>query len=505
MLKILSTSQIREADQATISNEPIASIDLMERAATACFEWIKFHFHEQTTFTVIAGVGNNGGDALVVARLLRFAGYDLHTFLVQYSDKLSPDAQINLERLGQSGIEVSIISKSSELPQIGSDDVLIDGIFGSGLSRPAEGVAKSVIDLMNAHSNRIISIDIPSGMYADKPTVSSDSVVHASHTLSLELPKLSFLFPSSEDYVGQMSIIPIGLDHDFIESVESPYNFVDGIDEFKADFERGSFGHKGDYGYCLLLSGSYGMMGAAVLAARSALRAGAGKIRVNVPAKGVDVLQNSVPEAMCSIDLGEDHICSFPSLEEFNAVAVGPGIGTHEQTASVLELLMGEWNKPMIIDADALNIIAHHPELKTIIPANSILTPHVGEFERLFGKRESEFDRLTLLMESAKEIKAYIILKGQYTTIATPKGDVYFNSTGNPGMATAGSGDVLTGLILGLMCQVNDPLISALCGVYIHGLSGDAGSDLMGQHGLIASDLVESIPFAMKTAFNLEE
>ncbi|MBT5977631.1 MAG: NAD(P)H-hydrate epimerase, partial [Flavobacteriales bacterium] len=275
MLKILSTSQIREADQATISNEPIASIDLMERAATACFEWIKFHFHEQTTFTVIAGVGNNGGDALVVARLLRSAGYDLHTFLVQYSDKLSPDAQINLERLGQSGIEVSIISKSSELPQIGSDDVLIDGIFGSGLSRPAEGVAKSVIDLMNAHSNRIISIDIPSGMYADKPTVSSDSVVHASHTLSLELPKLSFLFPSSEDYVGQMSIIPIGLDHDFIESVESPYNFVDGIDEFKADFERGSFGHKGDYGYCLLLSGSYGMMGAAVLAARSALRAGA--------------------------------------------------------------------------------------------------------------------------------------------------------------------------------------------------------------------------------------
>lgn len=491
MLKILSTEQVREADRVTIERAAIESVDLMERAGAACVDWFVETYDSDRPIMVLAGVGNNGGDALVMARRLLEKGFQVATYIVRYSEKFSTDLQINLNRLLAAKHEVHYILEEERFPAIASRSVVIDGLFGSGLNRPVEGLAALCIDQVNASIAEVVSIDMPSGLFADAYTQVKSSVISASYTLSFQVPKLALFMPENSGVIGRWSLIHIGLDPTYLASVKCSTYFVNDLAEYASHFARDRFDHKGKFGHALLIAGSYGMMGAAVLAARAALRAGVGKLTVHVPSCGYEIIQTSVPEAMCSVDDHEECIGELPVLSRFNAIGIGPGLGQNKKSRRAMKGLLQSAKAPLILDADALNLMAENEDLLNVLPKNSILTPHIGEFERLFGPANDSFERINQLKAAAKKHQAIIVLKGAHTTVAAPDGSIYINATGNPGMATAGSGDVLTGIITAFAAQVKDPLVAAICGVYIHGLAGDLAMQVKGEHGLIASDIVE--------------
>lgn len=501
MLKILSTEQIRAGDEFTIQNEPIASIDLMERAAKACFDRIVHRYDKDRSFVILAGVGNNGGDALAIARMLVGEGYEVSTYVVRYSEKFSTDQQVNLDRLKELGQVVKYVLEEAQFPAISSSDVIIDGLFGSGLNRPAEGLASICIEQINASIADVVSIDIPSGLFADKRTSPKASVIHATWTLSFEVPKLAFILKDAEEFIGELSIVPIGIHPEYLQSVDSNSFLVTSVEMHKHLLMRDRHDHKGQFGHGLLLAGKYGSMGAAVLSGMAAMRAGIGKLTAHVPHSGYTVFQTSVPEAMCTVSDYSEFIGELPDIKPYDAIAIGPGIGKAKKTRRVLKDLIGLAKAPMVLDADALNLLAENKEMLSKLPNNTILTPHLGEFERLFGSSDNEFDRLDLLRKQAKNLKVIIVLKGPNTRIAAPNGRVYFNTTGNPGLATAGSGDVLTGVILAMLAQTKNPLASAILGVYLHGLSADCQLDFIGQHAMIASDIVNGMGEAFESIF----
>jgi ADP-dependent NAD(P)H-hydrate dehydratase / NAD(P)H-hydrate epimerase len=499
-MKILPVENIREADAYTIKNEPIASIDLMERAATQCFKWIKKRTDNQQPVKIFCGPGNNGGDGLVIARLLLKKNYEVKTFIVRFTQKASDDFNTNLERLKEiSSAQIEEINDGDQFPEIPTDDIVIDAIFGSGLTRPVEGFTAKLIQHVNQSGCITIAIDTPSGLFSDKSSVSKGAaIIEADYTLSFQFPKLAFLFPENDPFVGQWKILPIGLSEEFTNKVEVKNYFVEKEDIIPVIKKRGKFDHKGTFGHVLLIAGGYGKTGAAIMAAKAALRSGAGLVTAHVSASSYPIIQSSIPECMVSIDENERFFSKAPRLNHFNAVAVGPGIGTEKVTQSALKLLIQNSNMPMLFDADAINILGENKTWLPFVPAGSIFTPHPKEFERLVGKSSNHFERNKMQREFSAKYQVYVVLKGAHTCISTPAGDCFFNSTGNPGMATGGSGDVLTGIIAGLLAQGYHPKEACIFGVYLHGLAGDLASAKMTQQAMIAGDIVDALYRAFK-------
>ncbi len=499
-MKILTVDKIREADAYTIKNEPIASVDLMERAATACYQWIRKRTDTSTAIQVFCGPGNNGGDGLVIARLLANKGFAVKVFIIRFTDKMSEDFQINFERLKNiDDLELIDIFTGDELPSVAPEELVIDAIFGSGLSKPIKGFIGNVIEHINRSQAITIAIDTPSGLYSDEHSSGNDgAIIEADYTLSFQFPKYAFLFQENDRFVGQWKILPIGLMEEFTGHVKTKNFLIEKEDCQLLLKSRNKFDHKGSFGHALLIAGGYGKMGAAVLASEACLRAGAGLISTHVPTIGYHILQTALPECMVSIDENEFIFSSAPDPGPYNAVGVGPGIGTARQTQNALKLLIQNSNLPILFDADALNILAENKTWISFVPHNSILTPHPKEFERLVGKSANQFERNRLQREFSIKYQVFVVLKGAHTCISTPQGKCFFNTTGNPGMATGGSGDVLTGIILGLLAQGYTSFDACIVGVYLHGLAGDLAAKKNSMEAMIAGDINKNIGKAMK-------
>ncbi|MEO8822963.1 MAG: NAD(P)H-hydrate dehydratase [Ginsengibacter sp.] len=503
-MKIYSVKQIKNWDSYTIKHEPIKSIDLMERAAVACFDWIIQNFDDFYHFKIFSGRGNNGGDSLAIARLLNSIKYQVSVFIPFSESPGSIDFEKNLKKLKKTSVPVIILKKEEPLPEISEQDVIIDALFGTGLNKPAAGLYKDLIKFMNSKNSQIISIDLPSGLYVDESSrIGNDApvIVKADYTLSFQNEKLAFLVAENEPYTGQVFLMDISLSGEYEQKTETTFEYIDEIMISGIYRTRNDFSNKGNYGYSSLLCGSYGMMGAAVLSASACLRSGAGKLTCIICETGYNVIQTTVPEAMCKVS-GEKHIQDFSDFKNFDVVGIGPGIGKYDSHKKLLEELFTNFKKPVVVDADALNVMSENQDLYSLIPVNSIITPHPKEFERLFGKSDSDFERIDLALLKAKELKIYIVLKGHHTFVATPEGKGFFNSTGNAGMATAGAGDVLTGVITGLLAQNYSSLDSCILGVYLHGLAGDIALKNQSPESMIAGDIVENLGNAFKVISN---
>jgi NAD(P)H-hydrate epimerase len=494
-MKIFRSDQIRDIDQFTIKNEPVASIDLMERAALQLFKWITERYGRSDHFVVFAGPGNNGGDGLALTRMLATERYNVEIHYLNFTEKIAPDWELNRNRLEtETNIRIHYLSATSQFPVMSSGDIIIDAIFGSGLKRPAEGLVCDVIKLINNTDSTRISIDIPSGLLGEDNSKNSyESVVKADYTLSFQFPKLSFMFAENAAFVGEWIVLPIGLNNKAIISTPSPYNYSGIRDVAPLIKTRNRFDHKGNFGHGLLVSGSSGKMGAVVLGAGAALRTGIGLITCHIPSSGNFVLQCSVPEAMVNLDRSPDNISDIGNTNSFSAVGIGPGIGTGSESQKAVYALLNECKKPVVIDADALNILSLNKEWLSQLLPGTILTPHPKEFERLAGKTDNGFVRLNLQIEFSEQHGCIVILKGANTSITTPGGSVFFNSTGNPGMATGGSGDVLTGIILSLLAQGYTSENAAVLGVCLHGLAGDLAAEELCYESIIASDIINNI------------
>lgn len=494
-MKIFRSDQIREIDKYTIEHEPVSSVDLMERAAVQLFNWISQRFRRSDHFVVFVGPGNNGGDGLVLSRMLSLNGYNSEVYFVKVSEKTSPDWKLNHKRLAEeSDIELKNISDVDHFPVITSDDIIIDALFGSGLTRPVDGLVFNVIKHINNSGATVVSVDMPSGLFGEDNTRNNyEAIIRADVTLSFQFPKLSFMFAETASLAGEWVVLPIGLDASAIRNTPSPYTIIYNSDIAPLLKKRKKFDHKGTFGHGLLIAGSTGKMGAAVLGASAALRAGIGLITCHIPSGGNIIVQSAIPEAMVIPDKSENNIMDVGSTDRFDSIGIGPGLGTTAESQKMLQRLLSECKKPIVIDADALNILSMNKSWLSLLPAEAILTPHPKEFERLAGSSGNSFERLQKQIRFSKEFKCIVVLKGAQTSISVPGGKVMFNSTGNPGMATAGSGDVLTGIILSLLAQGYSPENAAVTGVYLHGTAGDIAAEKSGLESIIASDIIKCI------------
>jgi NAD(P)H-hydrate epimerase len=497
-MKIFRSDQVRQIDELTIAEEPVASIDLMERAAGQVVKWYISKFERSGRVFIFVGPGNNGGDGLAIARLLDSNRYDTLVYYVEFTEKTSENWKINLRRLkSETKVQVNYLNNIENFPLISSGDIIIDAIFGSGLTRPVEGLAEAVIKNLNRTNAKIISVDIPSGLFGEDNTQNvPDCIVSADHTLTFQFPKLAFMFPENAKYNGEWEVLPIGLSATIIGNTTSSYFLTEKNDVVPLLKKRNKFDHKGIFGHGALFAGSYGKIGAAILGASAALRTGIGLITCHVPSCGVTIIQTALPEAMVETDRNEKYLSEIGDTYSFNAVGIGPGIGTEPESQKALYKLLTKCKRSIVIDADALNIISLNDDWLSRIPEGTILTPHPKEFERFAGKTENSYLRLLRQIQLSIEYKCIIVLKGAYTSVTTPDGNVYFNSTGNPGMATAGSGDVLTGILLSLLAQGYTPVHAAIVGVYLHGLAGDIAAEELCQESVIASDIVNVLPKA---------
>lgn len=498
-MKFFNTSQIRLLDQYTIEHEPIASIDLMERAADALYWELIDHISSQQPICILAGPGNNGGDALALARLLLISGYSV-TVQLLHTGSLSDNCEVNRKRLLERFPEsLTEVKHKFIAPTISGDTTIVDGLFGSGLSRPLTGIYAQAVEWLNSTACQIVAIDIPSGLHGEENMVSNSSaIVKANLTLSIQFPKLSFLLPENAEHVGNWKVVEIGIHPEAIKNTHSNLFYLDQNDIFSLLKKRQKFSHKGTFGHAYIVAGSLDMAGAAVLCTKAALRCGVGLATVHSAAANRIIIQSAVPEAIFQSDESDYCTTKIENVDQFSAVAIGPGIGTNTETVKMLRHFLSNYNKPCVLDADALNIISQNTELQAFIPQNSIITPHPKEFDRLFGACTNTFERIAKAVEMAQKMSIIIILKGAHTLIATPSGTMYFNSTGNSGMATAGSGDVLTGILTGLLAQGYLPEDAAKIGVYLHGLAGDLALHKQSEESLLAGDIIQNIGGAFK-------
>ena len=501
-MKIFTGTQIKELDKFTIENEPVASIDLMERAAKAIVRVLREEWDNRTPFVVFAGPGNNGGDALAVARLMAEAGYKVTAFLFNVNGKLSDDCATNKQR----AMECKRIKAFTEVvvdfdpPELTAETVVIDGLFGAGLNKTLSGGFASLVKYINQSPAKVVSIDLPSGLMTEDNTHNVKAhIVRADLTLTLQQKKLAMFFEDNQQFLGRLRVLDIRLNPEFIAQTDTKYQVLEEADVRSRMLKRGDFVSKRLMGHALIVAGSYGMAGAAVLAGRACMRSGVGKLTVCTPRRNYDVMQISLPEAILSTGK-EDYFFTEPlDTEHYDAVGMGPGLGQHEDTAIALISQIRRTQCPMVIDADALNILASHKAWMQQLPQNLILTPHVGEFDRL-GNRGSEgdYDRLSKALDLAQHLQAYILLKGHFSALCLPTGKVYFNPTGNAGMATAGSGDVLTGIITGLLARGYNREDACIVGMYLHGLAGDLAAKQLGKESLMAGDIVSYLPQAFE-------
>ena len=509
-MKILSAAQFKVIDDYTIEHEPVSSIDLMERASRAVADKICGRWALDTPVKIFAGPGNNGGDALAIARMLCEARYHVEVFLFNISESLSPDCEVNKQRLMQykkdeldsmRPFSVAFTEVISEFkpPVLEEGDLVIDGLFGTGLSRPLNGGFASVVRYINASPATVVSIDIPSGLMCEDNTYNVMShIVKADVTYTIQHPKLAFFFPENEEYVGEWEVLDIGIMDPCNEETQTPYFLTENTDFRTLLKKRSRFAHKGSVGKALLIAGKKGLAGAAVLSAKACLRSGVGKLTVRTPECNVRVLQLAVPEAVLDIDVDTNCFSQSFDTNEYDAMGIGPGIGTSSYTTQAFIEQVSMSKCPTVIDADALNICGSHRGWIAQLPKYCILTPHKKELFGLIGTTRNSYEELERTRDLAKRQQILIIIKGAYSAVCTPEGNVYFNSTGNPGMATAGSGDVLTGIILAFLAQAYAPEVAARMGVYIHGLAGDIVAEELCQESLIASDLIDYLPRAFR-------
>ena len=505
-MKIFAKEQIYEGDRLTAERQSITSTELMERAGTQIFNWIHTRMQgAQVPIHVFCGIGNNGGDGLVVSRHLITHGYNVITYVVNCSDKRSKDFLANYDRIKQVTKEwPTLLSCKEEFPEISKDDIIVDAVFGIGLNRPADDWVKALFQHFRKSGAFTLAIDMPSGLYSDKVPEDPNGVVWASYTLSFASPKLVFFLPDTARYTQQWEIIDIGLDPEFLYAIETEAELIGKYEVLPLYRPRDKFSHKGTFGHSLIIGGSYGKIGAVVLSARSALSAGAGLVSAFIPKCGYGIMQTAVPEAMVITDNNEAYISAIQTDVDLTVAAIGMGLGTNKETADALARFLKSNKAPLVVDADALNIIAEHPELLKLLPKHSVLTPHPGELERLTGTWEDDFEKLAKAKAFAKENDLVLVLKGAHT-ITTFENMLYVNSTGNPGLATAGSGDVLTGIICGLISQGYEPIAAAIFGVYLHGRAADIAISEFGYESLMAGHVIDYLGEAYIDLFKRPE
>ncbi len=489
-MKILSAQQTKEWDAFTIANEPIASIDLMERAADACEDFIVEHFYDvDGPVKIFCGKGNNGGDGLGIARILIEDEYEVAVYILETGTKGSADFETNLERLQELTDEIYFVESQELFPQLEKDDLIIDALYGSGLNRPLEGLSAALVKHINSAGATVVSIDVPSGMPLDKSCI-GHAVIKAGRTLTFQALKLCFLMAENADLFGEVEVIDIQLNENFLSSIKTTFALTEATDAKEMHVPRKVFANKGNYGHALLIAGNTGKMGAAVIASRACLRSGAGLLTLNIPEASFPIIHTAIPEAMCE-SRGKE------SPTKYTALGIGPGIGKEDEMVKMVGKIIRASQQPMVIDADALNILGEHWEWLAAISKDTVLTPHPKEFERVFGKAGNDFERANKAIELSLVYPFVIVLKGHYTLVASG-GKGYFNTTGNAGMAKGGSGDMLTGIITALLAQKYTPLQAAIFGVYLHGFAGDKALEKQSLESLLPSDMIEYLGSAFQ-------
>ncbi len=505
-MKIYTAKQLYEADKATVKKQEINPIDLMERAAGMVFQWLDNQMKgAKVPVHIFCGIGNNGGDGLALGKMLLQNGYTVKCYVVNYSEKRSKCFLINYDRIKNVNNEWPLLMKSeADFPELKKEDIVIDAIFGIGLNRPLKDWVQNLIKHINNSKAYILSIDIPSGMFIDTATPDKEAVIKANFTLTFQAPKLVFFLPETGVFIQNMDILNIGLDREYLAKTKTDAQWILKEDALAMYKPREKFSHKGTYGHSLIVGGSYGKMGAVTLSATACLRAGAGKVTTFIPKCGYAVLQTAVPEAMVITDSDENQLTGYTWDIQPDVIGVGIGMGTSAATENGFLAFLKTQKKPMVIDADAINILAKNPKAIKAIPEKSVLTPHPGELERLIGKWRDDFDKLDKVKKLSKKHDLIFVLKETHT-ITVYHENLYINSTGNQGMATAGTGDVLTGMITGLLSQGYDSLVAAIFGVYLHGSAGDIAVETQGYQALIAGDIVSHIGDAYVALFQREE
>ncbi|MEJ2162854.1 MAG: NAD(P)H-hydrate dehydratase [Robiginitalea sp.] len=495
-MKILDKEQIYEADRQTLSAEQIPSEVLMERAASLVFDWLHQRLQgAPVNIHVFCGIGNNGGDGLVVARHLVEHGYRIQVYVVKYSENRSDDFLLNLERLKERKIRPEYLDGNSDLPQVGPTDLIVDAVFGIGLNRPPDPWVSNLFEHLNNSGAFILGIDMASGLYMDKVPENARPVLRSDHLLTFGAPKLVFFLPQTGEHVRQFEVLDIGLDKAFMDGLDTAYELLLPAEMKLLYRPRKKFSHKGTYGHVLILGGSHGKIGAVGLGARAALLSGAGLVTACVPECGYVPLQAQLPEIMVWTTPGQREHTEFPEQTEGHTIAVGMGLGTSQKTQHAFLSWLSNQNDPLLLDADALNILSMHPDAVEAIPPGSILTPHPGELRRLIGPWKDDFEKLQKAQELVNTLKCILLIKGAHTLILSGN-KTYVNSSGNPGMATAGSGDVLSGLITGLLAQGYPPVEAAILGVFLHGRAGDLMAYETGQEALTATGILNGISAA---------
>lgn len=500
-MKIFTGAQIHELDKYTIEHEPIASIDLMERAARALTRAIADEWDNTTPVVVFAGPGNNGGDALAVARMLGELGYGVSTWLFNISGHLSTDCSENKTRLVEAKKHRAFTEVTQEFdpPQLDERTLVVDGLFGSGLNKPLAGGFSSLVKYINSSPCRVVSIDVPSGLMTEDNTYNvRANIIRADLTLTIQQPKLSFFFAENRIFIGRLKVLDIRISSEGMEKTEAKYTVAEENSVRRMMLPRNEFAHKGQMGNALLVAGSYAMCGAAVLAARACMRAGAGKVTVHSPKQNTTIIQTAVPEAVIQPDADGTIFTEPVETEDYDALGIGPGLGTSENTAIALIAQLRRTQCPIVADADALNILSNHRAWLQQLPKGIIMTPHPKEFDRMEGHSYDSYERLSKACRLAERLEGFIILKGRYSALCMPDGHVTINPTGNAGMATAGSGDVLTGIITGLLARGYKRAEACTVGMYLHGLAADIAADDIGMESLMASDIIEYLPKAFK-------
>lgn len=503
-MKLFSAEQIYSADKFTIDKQKITSDELMERAAIQIFNWIHLRMQgAPVKIHLFCGIGNNGGDGVALARHLQEHGYNIAVYVVNYSDKRSKDFLINLNRLKDRKIWPDFLDSDCEFPEIGKDDIIVDAIFGIGLNRSPSDWVISLMSHLNKSHAFILSVDIPSGLFTNKIPENTNAVIQSNYVLSFQAPKLIFFLPQTGIYLDQWEVLDIGLDSEFLMNTETEYELIGKNEVLPLYVPRTKFSHKGTYGHSLIVGGSYGKIGAVHLAAMAALKSGSGLVTAYLPKCGYNTLQTSLPEAMV-ITNGEEVISTIDFDITPSAIGLGMGMGVGLESVSALKAFLDKNKKPLVMDADGLNILASHKELLKLLPKDSVLTPHPKELERLIGKWKDDFDKLKKTKDFAAKYKIVVVIKGAHT-ITAYSNKCYVNITGNPGMATAGSGDVLAGVITGLLAQGYPALTAAILGVYLHGRSGDIAIERTGYQALTATNLAEGLGEAYLDLFQVEE
>jgi hydroxyethylthiazole kinase-like uncharacterized protein yjeF len=470
MRTLLTSAQMRSADQFTIANKPIASIDLMEKAARAfvqCF--LREEFDANKSVAIFCGKGNNGGDGLAIAHLLLANGYqNIKVYIINFSNKQSDDFAINLQRIDESRCKKVVINQPSDLKSLKAD-LVIDAILGSGLNKALAGDYEELVQFINKQHKKVYAVDVPTGFFAEGKLPEVYNGIKAYKTISFQRPKINFFFPESATATEKFEVVEIDLDEGFIQNQDADFQLIEESDIQNILRPRKLFSHKGTYGHGLIIAGNTDTMGAALLSSMACLHTGAGLTTACIPQSGLTALNTSLPEVMA---LPRDEYTRIENPKKYQAIAIGPGLGTDPENEKLLESLILA-NQPLIIDADALNILGERPDLTDKLAPNTILTPHVKEFDRLFGEHDSWWDRVQSAQEKAKKLKIVIVLKNQYTFICLPTGKILINPTGNPAMAQGGMGDILTGIIAGFVTQRYTATDAAILACYIHGKAGD--------------------------------